>query len=117
MRELRERLVAEQHDEGLLAHRHAGGRLAGEPRVVAEPEPREECLAALEIRYRDAYEQHPAGGRGGGHGGSPVGDSMAYALADRLIPQNSSAAFGTRNERHRVEAVLSTPSRIGVDRA
>ena len=36
LRELREPLVAEQHDAGLLADQHAGGGLAGGPRLASE---------------------------------------------------------------------------------
>ena len=86
MRELCERLAAEQHDEGLLANQHAGGGLIGEPRVVGEAKAREERLAALEVGDGDAHEQHVAGVRGSRHGGPPVGDSMAYALRRPVQP-------------------------------
>src|SRR4051794_15636697 len=66
--ELRELLAAEQHDEGLLADQHARGGLVGERRVVAEPQLREERLAALEVRYGNVHEQHAAGVCGTGHG-------------------------------------------------
>src|SRR3954468_11133674 len=89
--ELRELLAAEQHDEGVLTNRHASGGLVGEHRVVAEPELREERLAALEVRYEDVHEQHAAGMCGTGHAGSPLGGSTAYVLVDRLSRRNSSA--------------------------
>src|SRR3954463_5847666 len=92
--ELRELLAAEQHDEGVLADEHAGGGLVGEHRVVAEPELREERLAAPEVRYGDVHEQHAAGVCGISHGGSPVGGSMAYVLVDRPSRRNSSVDLG-----------------------
>src|SRR6185437_11225259 len=44
LRELRELLAAEQHDEGVLADQHAGGALVGHHRVEAESERSEERL-------------------------------------------------------------------------
>jgi hypothetical protein len=77
LRELREPLAAEQHHEGVLADRHAGGAVAGELRVVAEAELGEEPLAALDIRHGQVHEQRAAGVYGIGHVGSPVGGSTA----------------------------------------
>src|SRR3954451_4756301 len=88
--ELRELLSAEQHDEGVLADEHARRGLVGEARVVAEPELREERLAALEVRYGDVHEQHAAGVCGTGHAGAPFGGSKAYVPEDLPTRRKSS---------------------------
>src|SRR3954463_5347316 len=86
LRELRELLAAEQHDESVLADQHAGSGLVAEQRVVAEPELREERLAALEVGYRDAHEQHAPGVCGSGQGRSPVWWFDAVRLDRRADP-------------------------------
>jgi hypothetical protein len=94
LRDLRELLAAEQHDEGVLADQHAGSGLVGERRVVAEPELREERLAALEVRYGDVHEQHATGVCRNSHGRFPVGGSMASVVVDRRSRRNSSVDLG-----------------------
>src|SRR3954471_23066960 len=93
---LRELLTTEQHDEGVFANQHASGGLVGEHRVVAEPELREERLAALEVRYGNVHKQHAAGVCGTGHAGSPLGSAMAYVLVDRPSRRNSSVDLALR---------------------
>src|SRR5688572_4772607 len=95
LRELRELLAAEQHDEGVLADQHAAGVLVAELRVEAEPELREERPAALDVRYGEVHEQRAAGMCGSGHGDLQSGDSMAYVLLDPPRRRNSSVLSAT----------------------
>ncbi len=53
------------------------------------PEPREERLAALDVRHGDIHQQHAASVRGSGHGRSAVRGPVVYAGIDRPSPQNS----------------------------
>src|SRR3954447_6558943 len=105
LRELRELLAAEQHDEGVLADRHAGGGLVGELRVVAEAELREERRAALEVLYGHVHEQHAAGVGGIGHGEAPVGGSMAYVVVDRPSRRNSSVNLGVASRNSMLQSL------------